>query len=265
LKDHGRDVIKPALNDDDFAAAVSTAQAEFDQHQPEVVVGSSRGGAIAMNVNSGDARLVLLCPAWKNWGTATTVKSDTVILHSRADDVIPFADSEELVRNSELPAWTLIEIGNDHRLADPESLKLMLAACLMDDDELLASEEDILERDWTGLCYTAVLRWASTVEDNWRSSTEPSGAKESGSGPISPLSSADSPAVGFPALFARFSGTMRLSDFPETCTSAVWHRTFSDRSTSEEVEVPGISQLPRGMFPTVRVVSDSVGVTSDSP
>ena len=50
----------------------------------------------------GDAKLVLLCPAWKNWGTATTVRPDTVILHSRADDVIPFADSDELfvaVRN----------------------------------------------------------------------------------------------------------------------------------------------------------------------
>ncbi len=29
----------------------------------------------------------------------------------------------------------------------------MLAACLMDDDEVPAEEaEDILERDWTGLC-----------------------------------------------------------------------------------------------------------------
>ena len=84
--------------------AVKIAQAEFDKHQPQVVVGSSRGGAVAMNIESGDARLVLLCPAWKKWGTARTVKPGTVILHSRADDVVPFADSEELVRNSGLPA-----------------------------------------------------------------------------------------------------------------------------------------------------------------
>ena len=50
-----------------------------------------------MNINSGEAQLVLLCPAWKKWGTAKTVKPGTVILHSRADDVVPFADSEELV------------------------------------------------------------------------------------------------------------------------------------------------------------------------
>ena len=73
--------------------AVATAQAEFDKHQPQVVVGSSRGGAVAMNINSGEAKLVLLCPAWKNWGVVKKVKADTVILHSRADEVIPFADS----------------------------------------------------------------------------------------------------------------------------------------------------------------------------
>jgi alpha-beta hydrolase superfamily lysophospholipase len=126
LKDHGHEVINPALDDDDFAAAGATAQAEFDQHQPQVVVGSSRGGAAAMNINSGEAKLVLLCPAWKNWGTARTVKADTVILHSRADDVIPFTDSEELARRS---GTTLIEVGNDHRLADPEPLAAMLRAC----------------------------------------------------------------------------------------------------------------------------------------
>ena len=84
---------------------------------------------MAMNIKSGDARLVLLCPAWKKWGSARTVKPGTVILHSRADDVIPFADSEELVRNSGLPASALIEVGKDHRLADPEPLETMLRAC----------------------------------------------------------------------------------------------------------------------------------------
>ena len=129
LKDHGHEVISPSLDDDDFAAALATAQAEFDKHQPQVVVGSSRGGAVAMNINSGAAKLVLLCPAWKKFGTARTIKADTVILHSRADDVIPFADSEELVRNSGLPASALIEVGTDHRLGDPEPLAAMLKAC----------------------------------------------------------------------------------------------------------------------------------------
>jgi alpha-beta hydrolase superfamily lysophospholipase len=130
LKDHGHEVINPALPDEDFQAAVRIAQTEFDKHHPNVVVGSSRGGAVAMNINSGDARLVLLCPAWRKWGTARTVKKNTTILHSRADDVIPFADSEELVRNSGLPASALVEVGGDHRLADSEPLAAMLKECI---------------------------------------------------------------------------------------------------------------------------------------
>ena len=54
--------------------------------------------------------LALLCPAWKTWGTATTVKPNTIILHSRQDDVIPFADSEELLANSGLPPEKLAEL-----------------------------------------------------------------------------------------------------------------------------------------------------------
>lgn len=159
LIQHGHKVINPKLPDDDFEQAVQIAQQEFDEHQPDVVVGSSRGGAVAMNIDSGDAKLVLLCPAWKKWGTAKSVRPSTVILHSKNDDVIPFADSMELVRNSGLPAYTLIEVGSDHRLADPESLGMMLHACLIDEDEPVEVEKDILEMDWEGLCYTGAIRW----------------------------------------------------------------------------------------------------------
>ena len=108
--------------------AVSTAQSAFDQHRPDVVVGSSRGGAVAVNLDSGSSRLVLICPAWKKWGTAKTVKPGTVILHSRMDDVVPFGDSVELLSKSGLPNSVLIEIGQDHRLADPEPLEALLRA-----------------------------------------------------------------------------------------------------------------------------------------
>src|SRR5262245_20995236 len=100
LAQHGHQVINPKLPDEDFEQVVKIAQREFDKHDPDVVVGSSRGGAVAMNIDSGDAKLVLLCAAWKKYGTAKEVKASTVILHSRADDVIPFRDSEELVKNS---------------------------------------------------------------------------------------------------------------------------------------------------------------------
>jgi hypothetical protein len=129
LSQHGHTVINPKLPDEDFDAALSIAQAAFDEHHPDVIVGSSRGGALAMNLNSRDTPLVLLCPAWRKYGAAKIVKARTTILHSRADEIVCFADSEELVRNSGLPARTLIEVGIDHRLADAEPLAAMLAAC----------------------------------------------------------------------------------------------------------------------------------------
>ena len=140
LREAGHDVLNPTLDDDDFDAAVRIAQSEFDQHSPDVIVGSSRGGAVAMNIDSHDTPLVLLCPAWKNWGTVKKLKPNAVILHSRADDVIPFADSVELVAKSHLPSESLIEVGDDHRLADPEPLKAMLEAC-----ERLVSQKGMIE------------------------------------------------------------------------------------------------------------------------
>jgi hypothetical protein len=47
LAQHGHEVVNPNLPDEDFNEAVRIAQAEFDKYQPDVVVGSSRGGALA--------------------------------------------------------------------------------------------------------------------------------------------------------------------------------------------------------------------------
>jgi len=138
-------VYNPKLDDDDFQAAIRTAQAEFDLNEPDCVVGASRGGAVALNMNSGETPLVLLCPAWKKWGAAKRLKLNSAILHSRNDDVIPFEDSEELVSKSQLPPDLLIEVGNDHRLADDTSLSILLWACeqLSENNQLPCLVDDL--------------------------------------------------------------------------------------------------------------------------
>jgi hypothetical protein len=138
LASHGHEVVNPALDDENFAAALAIAQAEFDATRPDLVIGSSRGGAVAMNLETGGTPLLLLCPAWKRSGTARTVKPKTIILHSSQDDVVPFADSLELLVNSGLPADALVPVGTDHRLADPPTLAAMGWACrLLGSDETL--------------------------------------------------------------------------------------------------------------------------------
>lgn len=138
LKDHGHEVINPKLEDDDFDVSLRTAQEAYNLYRPNVIVGSSRGGAVAMNIQSGSTPLVLLCPAWKKWGTVIKLKPNSMVLHSRMDDVIPFEDSEELVVKSGLQSETLVEVGSDHRLADDASLSVMLWAC-----QVLASNEKL--------------------------------------------------------------------------------------------------------------------------
>lgn len=118
----GLDVMNPQLSNDDFDAAVRTAQAAFDDGRPAVVAGSSMGGAVAMNIETANVPLVLVCPAWRHWGEARSVKANTTILHSEQDEVIPFEDSVELARVSHLSKAALWVIGNDHRLVDDESL-----------------------------------------------------------------------------------------------------------------------------------------------
>ena len=128
LRDSGHTVLNPKLPDDDFDEAVRIAEDELNRHSPDVIVGSSRGGAVAMNLRHAP-RLVLLCPAWRWFGTVRMVKPGTIILHSRGDLIVPFQDSVELLRHSGIPGDALIEVGFDHRLADPDSLRAMLKAC----------------------------------------------------------------------------------------------------------------------------------------
>jgi hypothetical protein len=106
LAQHGHEVINPKLPDDDFQEAIRIAEAEFDKHQPEVVVGSSRGGAVGININSGSARLVLPCPEWKKRGTAKKLKPGSVILHSRADGWLVGRRRHERTNSSpSCPPW----------------------------------------------------------------------------------------------------------------------------------------------------------------
>lgn len=122
LREAGFEVIAPVLSKDDFDGDVRAAQQAFDKHRPEVVLGSSRGGAVALNIDCGRAPLVLVAPAWKHWGAANSTKSETVVLHSAADEIIPLADSRELLENSRLDESHLIVVGESHPLNDEAAL-----------------------------------------------------------------------------------------------------------------------------------------------
>ena len=109
----GYHVHNPNLSDWFFSRAVAQAQTAYDEFQPDVIVGSSRGGAVAMNMDGGDSPLILLAPAWRRWGKATSVKQNCVIIHSAHDEFVPYEDSLEFCGRSKAK---LFAAGRDHRL-----------------------------------------------------------------------------------------------------------------------------------------------------
>lgn len=128
LRVHGHTVIEPDLPDNNFAGSVAIAQRVFTRHQPDVVVGWSRGGAVAMSIDSNATPLILIAPAWKNWGTITTLKPETAVLHSPYDELVPIEDSRELLRNSGLADDRLVAVGEDHRMIDEGAFVALLEA-----------------------------------------------------------------------------------------------------------------------------------------
>lgn len=126
LRAHGHMVVEPNLPDNNFARSVALAQRVFNRHQPDVVVGWSRGGAVAMSIDTKHASLVLIAPAWKNWGTMTTVKPEVTVLHSPHDDLVSIEDSRELLRNSGLPPEQLVAVGEDHRMIDEAAFRMLV-------------------------------------------------------------------------------------------------------------------------------------------
>jgi pimeloyl-ACP methyl ester carboxylesterase len=127
LRDAGHEVIAPSLPRDDFEKAVRLARRALETDRFDALVGSSRGGAVAMRIASAASTpLVLLAPAWRRCGVEPIVRGDTRILHGIKDDIVPLADSIELEGKNRLPAENLIPINDDHRLASPLALSVLL-------------------------------------------------------------------------------------------------------------------------------------------
>ena len=135
LREEGHEVIGPQLDHaSELTESIATAQEALDAALAaggvDVVVASSRGGAVATALNPRGVPMLLLCPAWKHFGLDARVSGTVRILHAAGDELIPLADSVELLARSGLPAAWLTVVGVEHRLHDAAATKAMLAAVL---------------------------------------------------------------------------------------------------------------------------------------
>ena len=125
LEGLGHEVLNPALPSDNFEASVQIAQVACDEGAPDVIVGSSRGGAIAMVMNRRDIKTILIAPAYKHYDivpTHATVSGEEILLHSVCDDIVPLEDSVKLVSEH---GCRLHVCGSCHRMSDKDALKAL--------------------------------------------------------------------------------------------------------------------------------------------
>lgn len=111
----GFDVFVPTLSNWNFQGAVKAAQEAYNECKPDLIVGSSRGAAIAMNMDTGDTPLILLSPAWGMFKT----KKESIVIHSKNDEMVPYSESVELCKNS---GCFLLTAGEGHRLNDRQGI-----------------------------------------------------------------------------------------------------------------------------------------------
>lgn len=79
---------------------------EIGDSEPDVIIGSSQGGAIALSIapRFKDAPMLLLCPAWKIFGVNPTyLNSSSSIIHGIHDVEVPLEDSIELSKKFGVP------------------------------------------------------------------------------------------------------------------------------------------------------------------
>jgi predicted esterase len=75
-------------------------KSESENFMPDVIVGTSQGGAVAMKLGNRypNSKFILGSPAWKIFNSKPiNLPKDTIVIHGRKDVTVPLEDSVELV------------------------------------------------------------------------------------------------------------------------------------------------------------------------
>ena len=128
LRSLGYTVECPYLSDFLFDKARVEAQQAVDTIRPAVIVGYSRGGALAVLVHAPGIPRVLVAPAVGLLAGEDRAQSPCIMLHSEGDDAIPLVDVRAFVERSQLPADVLRMCGDDHTMIDADALDALQQA-----------------------------------------------------------------------------------------------------------------------------------------
>lgn len=111
----------PSMDTSDFEACVALHAEKVRRFEPDVVVGSSFGGAVAVALLQREhwrGPTLLLAQAALRQGLRARLPGGVPVwlVHAPADDVVPVADSRKLARSGTPGLVRLIEVEDDHAL-----------------------------------------------------------------------------------------------------------------------------------------------------
>lgn len=115
------DALTPAMDTRSFASAVEVQADQIAQFRPDVVVGSSFGGAVLLKLlerGSWRGPSVLLAPAHRHYGVEERLPPDVpvILVHGTRDDIVSIAGSRALAKTGTPGLVRLVEVDDEHRL-----------------------------------------------------------------------------------------------------------------------------------------------------
>jgi hypothetical protein len=116
------DALTPAMETADFEGCVRQIARAIEEFRPELVVGSSFGGAVAVALlqrGLWQGPTLLLAQAAAELGVPLRLPEGVPvwIVHGTRDDVVPIASSLVLARSGSPEQVRLVEVRDDHRLS----------------------------------------------------------------------------------------------------------------------------------------------------
>jgi predicted esterase len=115
------DATAPSMDTSDLSGAIETQARALAAFGPEVVVGSSFGGAITVALLARGlwrGPTVLLAPAAAKLGVVAPLPEGVpiIVVHGLRDTVVPIEDSRALAETGTPGLVTLLEVDDEHRL-----------------------------------------------------------------------------------------------------------------------------------------------------
>jgi hypothetical protein len=116
--------LTPAMDTRDFAACVELQARTLASFRPDVLVGSSFGGAVAVALlQRGDwcGPTLLLAQAARHYGLPMRLPEGVRVwlVHGLRDDLVDIEDSRALARTGAPELVRLMEVDDDHSLSGP--------------------------------------------------------------------------------------------------------------------------------------------------